>query len=353
MTEKIVGSVVTRFFYNTEDRLERVEDGSGGVIATYYYDPFGRRLWKDVGGSRTHFHYSDEGLVGEYDGSGAEIKTYGWKPGSTWTTDPVFMKQGTQYYWYHNDHLGTPQVMTTNSGAVVWSARYTSFLDATIDSSSTVTNNLRVAGQYFDAETGLHYNRHRYYDPKAGRYLRVDPIRFQGGLNLYTYISNKPLSMIDPFGLTGIDEGDPKLPNESNCLGHAMTGRTDNFRYPDVSKGNPNDSFVDALSKKGWKCHNKLTSSKDCKCSCGQQKILIAYLKKDGQKDLWYDPKFPWNPKDGSTPIHAARGKTGCSDKYTEVMNYSERRSTIWYVSKDRLGTFFEGEFPLLCCCKD
>ncbi len=47
------------------------------IEATYYYDPFGRRLWKEVGGTRTYFHYADEGLIGEYDAGGAEIKTYG------------------------------------------------------------------------------------------------------------------------------------------------------------------------------------------------------------------------------------------------------------------------------------
>jgi large repetitive protein len=62
--EKNADGVITRFFYNVENRLERVEDGAGNVIASYYYDPFGRRLWKDVGGTRTCFHYSDEGLVG-------------------------------------------------------------------------------------------------------------------------------------------------------------------------------------------------------------------------------------------------------------------------------------------------
>ena len=64
MIQKTAGSETTVFFYNLEDRLERVEDGAGNVIASYYYDPFGRRLWKDVGGTRTYFHSADEGLGG-------------------------------------------------------------------------------------------------------------------------------------------------------------------------------------------------------------------------------------------------------------------------------------------------
>ena len=62
MVKKVVAGVVTRFVYNVEDRLTQVwtgEAGSGDLIAEYYYDPFGRWLWKQVGAARTYFHYSD------------------------------------------------------------------------------------------------------------------------------------------------------------------------------------------------------------------------------------------------------------------------------------------------------
>jgi RHS repeat-associated protein len=111
------------------------------------------------------------------------------------------MKIGTDYYWYHNDHLGTPQKLTTTSGAVVWAAKYTSFGNAAIDPSSTVVNPLRFPGQYEDDETGLYYNWFRYYHSDIGRYNTTDPIGFGGGFNLYSYVENQPLIKTDPFGL--------------------------------------------------------------------------------------------------------------------------------------------------------
>ncbi|MCP4400815.1 MAG: RHS repeat-associated core domain-containing protein [bacterium] len=63
-----------------------------------------------------------------------------------------------------------------------------------------VVNNLRFPGQYFDAETGLHYNWHRYYAPTTGRYLRVDPIRLKGGVNVYSYALQNPLKYKDSNG---------------------------------------------------------------------------------------------------------------------------------------------------------
>ena len=200
MTQKNVASVTTSYVYNIEDRLTEVKDGSDNLIASYYYDPFGRRLWKEVSGVRTYFHYSDEGLVAELDSSGQVVKSYGYKPNSTWTTDPLFMKTGSDYYFYQNDHLGTPQKLTAINGAVVWSAKYSSFGKATIDDLSTITNNLRFPGQYFDKETGLHYNFKRYYDPVIGRYLTEDPTRVKGGLNLYEYAKNNPLRFKDSTG---------------------------------------------------------------------------------------------------------------------------------------------------------
>jgi RHS repeat-associated protein len=104
-------------------------------------------------------------------------------------------------YYYVNDHLGTPRKVVDETGSITWAADHTPFGQAT----GTLTNNFRFSGQYFDSETGLHYNYHRYYDPKIGRYFRPDPIGLEGmDPNLYGYVQNNPINHIDPEGLTGL-----------------------------------------------------------------------------------------------------------------------------------------------------
>jgi len=102
--------------------------------------------------------------------------------------------------YVHTDHLGSPQKMTDVAGAVVWDAAFTPFGQAAAISGAAV-NNLRFPGQYFDAETGLHDNWMRDYDPGLGRYIQSDPIGLAGGLNTYAYVGGNPLNRIDPFGL--------------------------------------------------------------------------------------------------------------------------------------------------------
>ncbi len=99
-------------------------------------------------------------------------RPYIYEPGSF---RPLAMLDGegtlkaTPFY-YQLDHLGTPQELTDYSGEIMWSAKYRAYGNlATLDVAE-IDNPLRFQGQYFDAETGLHYNRHRYYNPGTGRF---------------------------------------------------------------------------------------------------------------------------------------------------------------------------------------
>ncbi|HEB70538.1 MAG TPA: hypothetical protein ENI88_13110, partial [Desulfobulbus sp.] len=106
-------------------------------------------------------------------------------------------------YYPINDHLGTSQLILDEQGYIVWQANILPFgsADIVVD---LLPNHFRFPGQYFDAETGLHYNWHRFYDPETGRYISADPIGLTGGINLYAYVQNDPVNWVDPDGLARI-----------------------------------------------------------------------------------------------------------------------------------------------------
>ena len=83
-----------------------------------------------------------------------------------------------------------------------------------------VTNNLRFSGQYYDAETGKHYNYYRDYNPSTGRYLQSDPIGLQGGLSTYGYVYQSPLNYVDPYGLAVYLCSQPALGIPWNPIDH-------------------------------------------------------------------------------------------------------------------------------------
>ena len=107
-----------------------------------------------------------------------------------------------EIYYYHCDHLGTPLRKINYKGVSVWSAIIDpwGYVEGESNAPGSSVQSLRFPGQYHDRETGLYYNRHRYYDPKLGGYISQDPIGLQGGLDKYTYPRN-PLTSIDPLGL--------------------------------------------------------------------------------------------------------------------------------------------------------
>lgn len=120
-------------------------------------------------------------------------------------------KSKVQIYHYHNDQLGTPNELTDDKGEVVWLADYEAWGNTEkviyneikinqVPVSQTHLQTIRFQGQYFDEETGLHYNRFRYYDPDMGMFTTRDPIELNGGMNVFAYAPN-PTSWVDPLGL--------------------------------------------------------------------------------------------------------------------------------------------------------
>jgi RHS repeat-associated protein len=113
----------------------------------------------------------------------------------------------TNIHYYQCDHLGTPMELTDEDGNVAWEANYRAWGEARLTISEAarkagLKNPIRFQGQYLDEETGLHYNRFRYYDPVVGRFVSKDPIGLAGGINAHQYTLN-PTEWIDPLGLTG------------------------------------------------------------------------------------------------------------------------------------------------------
>ncbi|VTP17417.1 putative deoxyribonuclease RhsC [Phytobacter ursingii] len=114
--------------------------------------------------------------------------------------EPVHIPQRTLHL-YHCDHRGLPLALINEEGQVDWSADYDAWGTLLSENNPhSLVQDIRLPGQQYDEETGLHYNRHRYYNPRQGRYITQDPIGIRGGWNLYAYPLD-PLSMFDPYGL--------------------------------------------------------------------------------------------------------------------------------------------------------
>ena len=214
---------------------------------SYIYDSDGQRVTKTVSGdpsSAIHYVYDTEGrLIAEVDANGNTIREQVYVNGErvAFVSEPGTPNEATHFV--HNDHLGTPKVVTAADKSVAWQAEYKPFGEV-YGLDGTVENDFRFPGQYYDSETGYYYNYFRDYDPSIGRYLESDPIGLNGGLSIHVYVDGNPLTYNDPLGLGACYihfDGYPiTLPGTdlSLPLGHAgvlswdnSTGRTRYYEY--------------------------------------------------------------------------------------------------------------------------
>lgn len=203
----------------------------------YAYDAIGRRVCRKStepgGAARTTWYYwDDDVLLGELtqqEEGGTpldlgrerrrlfmlrrlhpQVREYVFRPGAGFEPLALIDRQSSgepamagdiedRVFLYHNDINGAPTRLSDFQGNVVWCARYTTWGAAVLSGAAQVRQPLRLQGQQFDEDTGLHYNRHRYFDPHAGQFIGQDPIGLLGGLNPYEFAPNT-FRWIDPLG---------------------------------------------------------------------------------------------------------------------------------------------------------
>jgi RHS repeat-associated protein len=212
------------FSYNARNHIAQSQGGDGQTVFEYdscdllvsfrsarldwraAYDPLGRRTTKEWAGRKVEFFWDQDRLAAEVFPNGV-CRVYVYVDEKAlvpflfvdYETAEASPKKGTRYF-IHTNQVGAPLRVEDDAGHRVWSATLDAYGTATVDPTSSIEFSLRFPGHYHDAELSLHYNRHRYYSPKLGRYLQSDPIGLAGGLNVYAYPAN-PLVKVDVIGL--------------------------------------------------------------------------------------------------------------------------------------------------------
>lgn len=196
--------------YDAQNRLATVKI-NGQQVAEYRYNSLGQRIAKLTGQGFTTYLYGPDGqLLAEtdYSSAGAQQRrqAYLWLDSMPLASVEKLASATPRVIYLHSDHLNTPRLATSGTRDLVWQWESDAFgngvpnQDPLASGQQTVLN-LRFAGQYYDSESGLHYNFFRDYDPATGRYVESDPIGLEAGLNTFGYVSANPISATDPEGL--------------------------------------------------------------------------------------------------------------------------------------------------------
>ncbi|MEO8306260.1 MAG: RHS repeat-associated core domain-containing protein [Betaproteobacteria bacterium] len=191
------------FSYDGRGRMNQASTGH-----KYWVNGLGQRVAKTGSGVATganYFLYDEQGhLIGEYDAAGATRQELIYLADTPVASVRPSAGGGVDVFSIYSDHLDTPRLITNQLNQIVWEWKIDTFGAGSANENPSgqgaFSFNLRFPGQYYDGETGLHYNYFRDYDPGVGRYVESDPIGIWGGLNTYTYVANNPLRYLDPTG---------------------------------------------------------------------------------------------------------------------------------------------------------
>ncbi|MCK6591767.1 MAG: RHS domain-containing protein [Polyangiaceae bacterium] len=233
-----------RYAWDQDGQLQAVTR-SDGQKATFAYDALGRRVKKTFAGKTTTYIWDGDDLVHEVI-ENAALVTWVFEPG---TFAPLAKVEGEARYGIVTDHLGTPQVLFDEAGVLAWKAQLDLYGVARTDTKRTSCL-LRWPGQYEDEETGLYYNRFRYYDPESGRYISQDPIRLLGGLISYGY-ADDPVSWTDPLGLVACDKltRQTRALTAQEILDHVFDRHATDFLGIAAKKSSDLQAFTNILDK--------------------------------------------------------------------------------------------------------
>jgi RHS repeat-associated protein len=201
------------YTWSADDQLTEVITPDGARWR-YLYDPLGRRIAKqrlDADGrvtGQTDFTWDGRTLAEQASAVDGRVVTWDYRPG---TFTPLAQYERTtgrqapqdqidsQFFAIVTDLIGTPSELTAADGTLAGFQERTVW-GGTLWHPDGVSTPLRFPGQYYDDETGLHYNNYRYYDPAVGRYLTPDPLGLAPAPNPHTYVAN-PHVLADPLGL--------------------------------------------------------------------------------------------------------------------------------------------------------